>query len=67
MTWSAEITNDPTREHDLYVELLEDDEYRGRIFRKKDGELVLVVYEREGVEIPLMWLRGLIERAEKDL
>ena len=66
MKWSAEITNDPTRDYELYIELLESDEFRAKIFRK-DGNLVLVVYGREDVEIPLAWLKGLIERAEKDI
>jgi hypothetical protein len=29
MSWTSEITNDPEREYRLYVELLEDDQYRG--------------------------------------
>jgi len=66
MKWSAEITNDPTRDYELYLELLESDEFRAKIYRK-DGDLVLVVYGREDVEIPLAWLKELIERAEKDI
>ena len=29
--WAAEITNNPDKDYELYVELLEDDEYRARI------------------------------------
>jgi hypothetical protein len=66
MKWSAEITNDPTQDYRLYIELLESGEFRAKIFRK-DGNLMLVVYGCEDIEIPLAWLKGLIERAEKDI
>ena len=66
--WTAEITNDPNRDHDLYIELLEGDEYRGKIFRNTAGELVLEFYGcQPAVEIPLDWLRKVAERARRDL
>jgi hypothetical protein len=65
MTWTAEITNDAERDGDLYIELLEDDAYRGRIERR-DGLLVLRVYSPDAV-IPALWLREVLARAEADL
>jgi hypothetical protein len=35
--WKADLTNDPDRDYDLIVELMEDDEYRGRIERSDKG------------------------------
>ena len=67
MKWSAEISNDPNKDFDLYAELLGDDEYKGRIFRNETGELVLVIYGRENVQIPLRWLQSLSEKLESEL
>lgn len=66
-SWSADWTNDPDRGFDLYLELLEGDEYRGRIFRDDDGNMVLLLYGPNNLTIPLAWLRGLIDDAERDL
>jgi hypothetical protein len=66
--WTAEITNDPDRDYILYVELLEDDEYRGRIVRDDRGCLVLVIYGQGSLlNIPALWLCDILERAESDL
>lgn len=66
--WTAEITNDPNSDHDLYIELLEGDEYRGRIFRNTAGELTLELYGGQpAVEIPLDWLQKVAEGARRDL
>jgi hypothetical protein len=66
--WTAEITNDPDHDYDLYIELLEGDEYRGRIFRTTSGELALGLYEgHSAIEIPLDWLLKVAEGAKRDL
>lgn len=63
-SWSAEITNDPEKDYDLYVELLEDDQYRGRLIRAQDGSLQLVVYSTDkNLSVPAEWLRSIIDRA----
>jgi hypothetical protein len=59
MKWSADITNDPAKEQAVYAELLEDEEYRGRIEKNEEGVLVLVIYGREDVQVPLEWLCAL--------
>ncbi len=66
--WTAEITNDPDRNYDLYIELLEGTEYRGRICRAREGTLYLKVYGcTSEIEIPLEWLMEVAEGARKDL
>ena len=66
--WTAEITNDPERNYELYIELLEDSEYRGRIFRGDSKELILEIYGGEGsFQVPLSWLREIIDGAQHDL
>ena len=56
MSWTSGITNDPGNDYGLYVELLENGEYRGKIVKSENGELMLVVYGREDVKVPLRWL-----------
>jgi hypothetical protein len=50
---------------DLYIELLEDDEHRGRIERR-NGLLVLRVCSPDAV-IPALWLREILTRAATEL
>ena len=66
MEWTAEITNDPDKDYELYVELLEDDHSMARIQRDADGKLELRVYSGP-VSIPGEWLIDLLQRAQKDL
>src|SRR5437870_3405507 len=55
--WVAEITNNPEKDYELYVELLEDDEYRARIEMADSASLVLRVYNTEtDVVLPVDWL-----------
>ncbi len=56
MSWEAFLTNDPARDFDLYVELLENDEFMGRIQRDSGGLLELVIYDEKKLRIPLDWL-----------
>jgi hypothetical protein len=66
MEWTAEITNDPNRDYKLYIELLENDEFKARIQRRADGKLELHVYSGP-VSIPGEWLSDLLRSAEHDL
>jgi hypothetical protein len=65
--WSAEITNNPDKDYDLYVELLEDDVYRARIEISSQEQLVLRVYNTEhDVILPVDWLVQVIAMAKKE-
>ena len=57
--WEADLTNDPDRDYDLYVELMEGDEYRARIERNDNGEVVVRLYGAAAV--PWDWLAGVVE------
>jgi hypothetical protein len=66
--WVAEITNNPDKDYELYVELLEDDEYRARIEISSQEQLVLRVYNTEqDVSLPVDWLVQVIVMAKKEL
>lgn len=66
--WAAEITNNPDKDYELYVELLEDDEYRARIELSTQEQLVLRVYNTEhDVSLPVDWLVQVIVMAKKEL
>ena len=66
--WAAEITNNPDKDYELYVELLEDDEYRARIEIASQEQLVLRVYNTEqDVSLPVDWLVQVIAMAKKEL
>ena len=66
--WAAEITNNPDKDYELYVELLEDDEYRARIEIASQEQLVLRVYNTEhDVSLPVDWLVQVIVMAKKEL
>ena len=66
--WAAEITNNPDKDYELYVELLEDDEYKARIEISYQEQLVLRVYSTEqDVSLPVNWLVRVIMMAKKEL
>jgi len=66
--WAAEITNNPDKDYELYVELLENDEYRARIEISSPEQLVLRVYNTEqDVVLPVDWLVKVIAMAKKEL
>jgi hypothetical protein len=66
--WAAEITNNPDKDYELYIELLEDDEYRARIEISSQDQLVLRVYNTEqDVSLPVDWLVQVIVMAKKEL
>jgi hypothetical protein len=62
--WWSQFANDPSRDFELYLELLEGREARARIERGSDGKLYLVVDAANNVRVPLHWLVSLAERAE---
>ena len=66
MSWTAEITNDPTRDFELYVELLNDGDYKARLQRNPSGELEIVFYGGEKCPIPWGWLSGIASRFSED-
>jgi hypothetical protein len=66
--WAAEITNNPDKDYELYVELLENDEYRARIEIASQEQLVLRVYNTEhDVSLPVDWLVQVIVMAKREL
>jgi len=66
--WAAEITNNPDKDYELYVELLEDDEHRARIELSSPEQLILRVYNTEkDVSLPVDWLVQVIVMAKKEL
>jgi hypothetical protein len=62
MGWTAEITNDPRKDSELYVELLEDDGSQARLQWIDRGELELVFYGGEETAVPAEWLVGIVQR-----
>ena len=66
--WAAEITNNPEKDYELYVELLEDDEYRARIEMVDAASLVLRVYHTEtDVVLPVEWPVHILDLAKKEI
>lgn len=66
--WVAEITNNPDKDYDVYVELLEDDEYKARLEMSSPEQLVLRVYNTANdVSLPVDWLVQIIDMAKKEI
>ena len=65
MKWTAEIVSEPTRNHELCVDLFEDDIHRARLQRNERRELELVCY-RGQFAIPAEWLADVVERFAQD-
>jgi hypothetical protein len=61
MSWSADIVSEPSRNHELCVDLFEGGVHRGRLRRNERLELELVCYEGD-YTIPADWLVGIIQR-----
>ena len=38
-SWAADVATDPDRDHRLHLELLEKEEFRGRVIRADDGQV----------------------------
>lgn len=66
MGWEAEIVTDPMRDHQLHVELEENGDFRGRIYKDESGTLQLWIYDGPGSIIPLEWLLGIAQRFARD-
>ena len=67
MNWTADISNDPIRNMELYIELIEGGKYRGRVQRNVAGELELTIYGTEPFSVPAAWLMDILSRASVDL
>jgi len=66
--WAAEIMNNPDKDYELYVELLEDDEHRARIELSSPEQLILRVYNSEkDVSLPADWLMQVITMAKQEM
>jgi hypothetical protein len=68
--WNAEVTNDPENDFELCVDLREDDaRVRGTIRRDGAGGLVLRWYPSAPgpIDVPVEWLRGILDGAARDL
>lgn len=65
--WTAEIGTDPLQGHRLYVELLEDDRYRARLYEDDTGNLQLQLYDGLETVIPVQWLLDIVARLTHDL
>ena len=61
MGWTADIVSEPTRNHELCVDLFEDGVHRARIERNDVGEVIFVSYGNP-FAIPVEWLREVTER-----
>ncbi len=66
MDWTAEITNDPSRNFQVYVELLDGGRYRARLQRNPAGELEIVFYAGDQCLIPWDWLSGIVARFSEE-
>jgi hypothetical protein len=44
-SWAADVATDPDRDHRLHLELLEKEEFRGRVIRADDGQVRISFYE----------------------
>lgn len=63
--WVADIVNDPDNDYDLTIEILFQ-EVEIATIRKIDGDYKIIFYPTdEEIQIPIVWLSGLIEKLEK--
>ena len=62
--WRSQFANDPRRGHELYLELLLDETYVGRIERSGEGDLVVIFDCPAKTRCPVPWLTEQIQRAE---
>ena len=59
--WRADVVTEPARDHELCLDLFEDDIHRARLQRNEQGEFTLVCYGDE-FELPALWLVNTIQR-----
>ncbi|MBI5723878.1 MAG: hypothetical protein HZA50_07975 [Planctomycetes bacterium] len=67
MEWTAEIMTDPARDHELHVELRQDELYRARIYQDEQGKIQLQLYDGKPGILPVEWLTGIIDGFKNDL
>jgi hypothetical protein len=68
--WHAEVTNDPTRDFELCIEIYENTRHRATVRRDASGLLTLVWFSKVDdaiVEVPAKWLQEILDRADRDL
>jgi hypothetical protein len=66
--WTAELTGAGEGERSRTIELSENDELRGKVYRSNSGVLALRLYGHSvDVDIPLAWLLDVSELARPDL
>lgn len=66
--WTADITNNPDDDYNLIIEILNNDEYIGRIYNDNEKGMTLKIYEtNKQIDIPIEWLLNLFKQAKKDL
>lgn len=66
--WTAELTGVGEGERGLAIELSENSELRGKVYRSNSGVLTLRLYGHSAaVDIPLAWLLDVSELARPDL
>jgi hypothetical protein len=66
MEWTADVVSEPTREHELCLDLYEGSVHRARLQRKGDREFELVCYGGD-FAIPAVWLANLINGFIEDI
>lgn len=68
--WHADITNNPDRDFELWIDLYEGPSHRGTILRDPAGSLVLRWFtepDKPAVDVPAAWLCSILASAEVDL
>ncbi len=66
--WTADVTNDPTCDFALCIDISQNDQHRATVLRAPEGKLVLRWYaDTEGADIPVDWLISVLQKAETDL
>ncbi len=63
-TWTSVFTNDPYRDFELYLELVEGENARGQIVRDENGDLYFIVFTCPNIRVPYKWLVSLLDRAD---
>lgn len=63
--WTADVTADSSSGYQLYLELRQNEEYRGRV-QRVDGAFRLFTYD-PSIGIPVAWLLDVLSNVEHDL
>ena len=66
--WKADVTNDPSREFSLCIDISFNDEHRATIFRPPNGDLILRWYaDEKDADVPVTWLANVFQKAEREI